>query len=148
MEGFEANSIILRLRHLRENLEDLDRNFGRLAVNAQVAEKNQRADLNTVQTAIRSSLMASTALWNGLRESIQKASYSGMTNELRKHDPKHALRVQGSRPVASASSTDCTRPSLDSGEMATIGSQEVQALDDSSQPGTFEVKEERLVLNR
>ncbi|KAK4391752.1 hypothetical protein Sango_1953000, partial [Sesamum angolense] len=37
MEGAEANSVMLRLRHLRENLEELDREFGRLAVNAQVA---------------------------------------------------------------------------------------------------------------
>ncbi|KAL0356225.1 UNVERIFIED_CONTAM: hypothetical protein Sradi_4069400 [Sesamum radiatum] len=93
MEGFEANSIMLRLRHLRENLEELDRQFGRLAVNAQVAGQVQRADLDTVQTAIRSSLVASTALWNDLREPIRKASPSGMTNESREHDPKHALRV-------------------------------------------------------
>ncbi|KAL0451273.1 UNVERIFIED_CONTAM: hypothetical protein Slati_1105400 [Sesamum latifolium] len=45
MEEFEANSVMLRLRHLRENLEELDREFGRLAVNAQVAGKVQRADL-------------------------------------------------------------------------------------------------------
>ncbi|KAL0281784.1 UNVERIFIED_CONTAM: hypothetical protein Sradi_7287400 [Sesamum radiatum] len=116
MEGFEANSIMLRLRHLRENLEKLDRQFGRLAVNTQVARQVQRADLDTVQTTIRSFLVASTALWNDLRESIRKASPSGMSNELREHDPKHALRVQGSRPVAADSSTACTRPSLDSGE--------------------------------
>ncbi|KAL0374119.1 UNVERIFIED_CONTAM: Enzymatic polyprotein [Sesamum radiatum] len=88
MEGFEANSIMLRLRHLRENLEELDRQFGRLAVNAQVAGQVQRIDFDTVQTAIRSFLVASTALWNDLREPIRKASPSGMTNELREHDPK------------------------------------------------------------
>ncbi|KAL0463221.1 UNVERIFIED_CONTAM: hypothetical protein Slati_0209700 [Sesamum latifolium] len=69
-----------------------------------------------------------------------------MTNELREHDPKHALRVQGSRPVASDSSTDCTRPLLDPGETATIGSQEVQTPDDSSQPGTSGVKEGEISL--
>ncbi|KAK4383206.1 hypothetical protein Sango_2798100 [Sesamum angolense] len=37
MEASEANSIMLRLRHLRENLEELDREFGRLAVNAQAS---------------------------------------------------------------------------------------------------------------
>ncbi|KAL0440602.1 UNVERIFIED_CONTAM: hypothetical protein Slati_2543200 [Sesamum latifolium] len=62
MEGFEANSVMLRLRHFRENLEDLDREFGRLAVNFQVAGQIQRADVDTVQTAIRSSLIALTAL--------------------------------------------------------------------------------------
>ncbi|KAL0434178.1 UNVERIFIED_CONTAM: movement protein [Sesamum latifolium] len=105
MEGFEANSVMLRLRHLRENLEELDREFGRLTVNAQVAEQVQRADLDIVQTTIRSSLVASTALWNALQESIRKASPSVRTRELREHDPKHALRVQGSRPVAANSST-------------------------------------------
>ncbi|KAL0408161.1 UNVERIFIED_CONTAM: putative enzymatic polyprotein [Sesamum radiatum] len=55
-------------------------------------------------------------------EQQAQASPSGMTNELREHDPKHALRVQGSRPIAADSSTACTRPSSDSGEMATIES--------------------------
>ncbi|KAL2232593.1 UNVERIFIED_CONTAM: putative enzymatic polyprotein [Sesamum indicum] len=119
----EANSIMLRLRHLRENLEELDRKFGQLAVNAQVAGQIQRADLDTVQ-----------------------ASPSGMTHELREHDPKHAFRVQGSRPVVSDSSTDCTRPSPDSGETATIESQEVQTPVGSSQPSTSEVKEGEISL--
>ncbi|KAL0291079.1 UNVERIFIED_CONTAM: movement protein [Sesamum angustifolium] len=75
MEASEANSIMLRLRHLRENLEELNREFGRL-VNAQVAGQVQRADLDLVQTNIRSSLVASTALWNALQEPIRKASPS------------------------------------------------------------------------
>ncbi|KAL0320228.1 UNVERIFIED_CONTAM: hypothetical protein Sradi_5284300 [Sesamum radiatum] len=69
-----------------------------------------------------------------------------MTNELREHDPKLALRVQGSRPVASDSSTDCTRPSPDSGEKATIESQGVQTSDDSIQPNTSGVKEGEISL--
>ncbi|KAL0324710.1 UNVERIFIED_CONTAM: movement protein [Sesamum calycinum] len=89
----EANSIMLRLRHLRENLEELNKKFGRLAVNAQVAGQIQRADLDTVQIAIRTTMVASTSLWNDLQEPIRKASSSEMDNELRKHDPKHALRV-------------------------------------------------------
>ncbi|KAK4390442.1 putative enzymatic polyprotein [Sesamum angolense] len=92
MEASEANSIMLRLRHLRENLEELNKKFGRLAVNAQVAGQIQRADLDTVQIAIRTTMVASTSLWNDLQEPIRKASYSEMTNELRKHDTRHALR--------------------------------------------------------
>ncbi|KAL0420468.1 UNVERIFIED_CONTAM: hypothetical protein Slati_3069700 [Sesamum latifolium] len=64
-----------------------------------------------------------------------------MTRELREHDPKHALRVQGSRTVAADSSTACTRPSPDSGEKATIESKGVQTSDDPSQPSTSGVKE-------
>ncbi|KAL2253060.1 UNVERIFIED_CONTAM: putative enzymatic polyprotein, partial [Sesamum indicum] len=120
--------------------------FGQLAVNAQVAGQIQRADLDTVQVAIRSSLLASTSLWNDLREPIRKASPSRMTHELREHDPKYAFRVQGSTPVASDSSTDCIRPSPVSGEKATIESQEVQTLVDSSQPNTSRVKEGEISL--
>ncbi|KAK4381654.1 Enzymatic polyprotein [Sesamum angolense] len=134
------NSIMLRIRHLRENLEELDREFGRLAVNAQVAGQVQRADLDLVQTNIRSSLVASTALWNALQEPIRKASPSGMTRELREQGSKPALRVQDSKPVAADSSTACTRPSPDSGEKATIESQGVKTSDDSSQPSTSGVK--------
>ncbi|KAL0453862.1 UNVERIFIED_CONTAM: hypothetical protein Slati_1364300 [Sesamum latifolium] len=47
-EVSEANSIMLRLRHLKENLEELDEKFGQLAVNVQVAGQIQRADLDTV----------------------------------------------------------------------------------------------------
>ncbi|KAL0399786.1 UNVERIFIED_CONTAM: hypothetical protein Sradi_2321900 [Sesamum radiatum] len=137
---------MLRLRHLRENLEELDREFGRLSVNAQVAGQVQRADLDIVQTTIRSSLVASTALWNALQEPIRKASPSVVTRELREHDPKHAFRVQGSRPVAADSSTACTRPSSDSDETATIEPQGVQTPDDSSQPSTSGVKEGEISL--
>ncbi|KAL0440292.1 UNVERIFIED_CONTAM: hypothetical protein Slati_2512200 [Sesamum latifolium] len=137
---------MLRLRHLRENLEELDREFGRLAVNAQVAGQVQRANLDIVQTTIRSSLVASTALWNALQEPIRKASPSVMTRELREYDPKYALRVQGSRPVVADSSTACTRPSPDSGQKITIESQGVQTSDDSSQPSTSGVKEEEISL--
>ncbi|KAL2252705.1 UNVERIFIED_CONTAM: hypothetical protein Sindi_0065200 [Sesamum indicum] len=92
MEASEANSIMLRLKHLWENFEELDRKFGQLAVNAHVAGQIQRADLDTVQVVIRSSLLASTSLWNNLQEPIRKASPSEMTHELREHDPKHAFR--------------------------------------------------------
>ncbi|KAL2248462.1 UNVERIFIED_CONTAM: hypothetical protein Sindi_2698500 [Sesamum indicum] len=64
-----------------------------------------------------------------------------MTHELREHDLKHAFRVQGSRLVVSASSTNCTRPSPDSGETTSIESQEVQSPLGSSQPSTSKVKE-------
>ncbi|KAL0391149.1 UNVERIFIED_CONTAM: Transposon Ty3-G Gag-Pol polyprotein [Sesamum calycinum] len=146
MEGFEANSVMLRLRHLRENLEELDREFGRLAVNAQVAGQVQRADLDIVQTNIRSSLVASTALWNALQEPIRKASPSVMTRELREQGSKPALRVQDSKPLAADSSTACTRPSSDSGETATNESQGVKTSEDSSQPSTSGVKEGKISL--
>ncbi|KAL0413279.1 UNVERIFIED_CONTAM: hypothetical protein Sradi_1529600 [Sesamum radiatum] len=136
MEGFEANSIMLRLRHLRENLEEFDRKFGRVAMNAQMAGQVQRADLNTIQITIRTTI---TSLWNDLQEPIQK-TLSGMTHELREHDPKYALRVQGSRLVLSDLSTDCIRPSPDSGETTTIESQGVQTSNDSSQLSTSGVK--------
>ncbi|KAL0324774.1 UNVERIFIED_CONTAM: hypothetical protein Sradi_5046700 [Sesamum radiatum] len=137
---------MLRLRHLRENLEELDREFGRLAVNAQVAGQVQKADLDIVQTNIRSSLVASTALWNALQEPIRKASPSVMTRELREQGSKPALRVQDSKPVAADSSTACTRPSSDSGETATDESQGVKTSDDPSQPSTSGVKEGEISL--
>ncbi|KAL0311206.1 UNVERIFIED_CONTAM: hypothetical protein Sangu_2415300 [Sesamum angustifolium] len=89
-------------------------------------------------------MVASTSLWNDLKEPIRKASSSKMTNELQKHDHKHALRVQDSRPVAADSSTACTRPSPDSSVTATNESQRVQISDDSSQPSAFGVKEKEI----
>ncbi|KAL0455217.1 UNVERIFIED_CONTAM: hypothetical protein Slati_0860900 [Sesamum latifolium] len=111
-----------------------------------MAGQVQRADLDIVQTIIRSSLVALTALWNALQEPIRKASPSVMTRELREHDPKYALRVQSSRPVAADSSTACTRPSLDSGKTTTIESQGVQTSDDSCQPSTSWIKEGEISL--
>ncbi|KAL2243370.1 UNVERIFIED_CONTAM: Enzymatic polyprotein [Sesamum indicum] len=134
-----------------ENLEELDRKFGQLAVNAQVAGQIQRADLDKVQVAIRSSLLASTSLWNDLRESIRKASPSGMTHELREHDPKHAFRVQGSTPVASDSSTDCTRPSPDSGETAQLNHRKCKLLKVQVNPtplGDYQRMWEKLISHK
>ncbi|KAL0298668.1 UNVERIFIED_CONTAM: hypothetical protein Sradi_6526600 [Sesamum radiatum] len=70
-------------------------------------------------------MLASTSLWNNLMEPIQKALSSMMTDELKEHNSKTAIRVQGSRPVAVDSSTACTRPLPDFGKMAIIQSQEV-----------------------
>ncbi|KAK4407663.1 hypothetical protein Sango_0347300 [Sesamum angolense] len=79
MEGFEANSVMLRLRHLRENLEELDREFGRLAVNAQVAGQVQRADLDKVQTNIRSSLDSKPVAADSSTACTRPSSNSGET---------------------------------------------------------------------
>ncbi|KAL0377143.1 UNVERIFIED_CONTAM: hypothetical protein Scaly_0831900 [Sesamum calycinum] len=92
--AFEANSIFLRLRHLRKNLEELDKKFEQLTVKAQVAGQVQRVDLNTVQIAI-STILVSSYLWNDLMEPIQKASPSVMNHELREHDSKQILRARG-----------------------------------------------------
>ncbi|KAL0291600.1 UNVERIFIED_CONTAM: hypothetical protein Sradi_7020900 [Sesamum radiatum] len=146
MEESKANSIILSLRHLRENLGELNKKFGRLSVNGQVVGQIQRADLDTMQITIRTTMVVSTSLWNDLQEPIRRASSSEMTNELREHDPKHASRVQGSKPVTTDSSTACTRPSPDSGETATDESQSVQTSDYLSQPNASRVKEEEVSL--
>ncbi|KAL0295230.1 UNVERIFIED_CONTAM: hypothetical protein Sangu_3203100 [Sesamum angustifolium] len=63
MKACEANSIMLKLRHLRENLEELNKKFGWLAMNAQVAGQIQRVDLDTIQIALRTTMVASTSLW-------------------------------------------------------------------------------------
>ncbi|KAL0402270.1 UNVERIFIED_CONTAM: Enzymatic polyprotein [Sesamum latifolium] len=62
-----------------------------------------KVDKTNVKVAMRSTMVASTALWNDLQEPIRKASPSVVTRELREHDTKHALRVQDSRPIASNS---------------------------------------------
>ena len=48
MEASKANPIMMRLKHLQENLEELDKKFGQLAVNGQVVGQIQRADLDIV----------------------------------------------------------------------------------------------------
>ncbi|KAL0392676.1 UNVERIFIED_CONTAM: hypothetical protein Sradi_2490400 [Sesamum radiatum] len=62
MKASEANSLMLRLRHLRENLKELYKKFGQLAVNDQVAKHIQRVDLYTVQITIRSIMVVPTSL--------------------------------------------------------------------------------------
>ncbi|KAL0336675.1 UNVERIFIED_CONTAM: hypothetical protein Sradi_4879400 [Sesamum radiatum] len=67
-----TNSIMLRFRHLRENLDELNKKFGRLAVNAQVAGQIQRANLDTVQITIRTAMVASTEGSGSAREALRK----------------------------------------------------------------------------
>ncbi|KAK4411684.1 movement protein [Sesamum angolense] len=122
MEGAEANSVMLRLRHLRENLEELDREFGRLAVKAQIAGQVQRADLDKVQK-----YQEFLGSFNGAMERSTRTNSKGIA-------------------LAADSSTACTRPSSDSGETATDESQEVKTSDDSSQPSTSGVKEGEISL--
>ncbi|KAL0287177.1 UNVERIFIED_CONTAM: movement protein [Sesamum angustifolium] len=147
-QGIELQEhIVEKIRKFPDVLKDKKQLQSFLGVvNFAGAGQVQRADLDLVQTNIRSSLVASTALWNALQEPIRKASPSVMTRELREQGSKPALRVQDSTPVAADSSTACTRPSPDSGKKATIESQGVQTSDDSSQPSASGVKEEEISL--
>ncbi|KAL0309337.1 UNVERIFIED_CONTAM: hypothetical protein Sradi_5876000 [Sesamum radiatum] len=81
-----------------------------------------KLDSKIEKIVIRTSLLASTSLWNDLKEPIQKESPSRMTRELREHDPKHTFTVQGSKPVALDSSTNYTKPSPDSQGVKTFES--------------------------
>ncbi|KAL0444604.1 UNVERIFIED_CONTAM: hypothetical protein Slati_2183100 [Sesamum latifolium] len=72
MEASEANSIILRFRHLKENLQELHKMFRHLTLNAQVAGQIQRVDLDTVQIAIRSTRVASEGITQGDDSRIER----------------------------------------------------------------------------
>ncbi|KAK4380873.1 Stemmadenine O-acetyltransferase [Sesamum angolense] len=81
MEASEANFIILRLRHLRINLESLDKKLGHLLVKAQVAGQVQREDLNTAQITIRKSLSQVLPLFYPLAGRYNKEKHSVDCND-------------------------------------------------------------------
>ncbi|KAL8493819.1 hypothetical protein ACS0TY_024837 [Phlomoides rotata] len=52
MEQFDFDSIITRVRHLRENIAELQRNYDQLTLNIKVSGNVQLANLNIIQTSI------------------------------------------------------------------------------------------------
>ncbi|KAL2225421.1 UNVERIFIED_CONTAM: hypothetical protein Sindi_2998600, partial [Sesamum indicum] len=128
MESSEANSLMLRLRHLGENLEELDRKFGQYQLMPKLPDKFKEPDIDTIQVANKEFLISIHLAMERLTRTNSK-------------DVTFGDDSRGSRPVASDSSTDCTRPSPDSSETTTIESHEVHTPVDSSQPSTSGFKE-------
>ncbi|KAL2240178.1 UNVERIFIED_CONTAM: hypothetical protein Sindi_0659000 [Sesamum indicum] len=145
MNASKANSVIIILRHLRKNIEELDKKLGQLTVKAQIVCQVQRAEFGTIQIAIRNTMLASSSLWQNLMEPIWKASPSVMTRELREYESTPKLKVQDSTPVEANSNTACTRLSLDSGipanvEKISFTSAALEVAEKASQPVFYFIK--------
>ena len=138
MEASEADSIIVRFRHLRENLEELSKKFGQLEINAKAAGQIQQRDVDTVRDNIRASQQAMTGLWESVHEPIRKASAS-----LKKKE-ESAQEIKLVTIKAADSSTASKEPLPDTGKA--IESEEIHVSKDSSQPTTSGVKEEEINL--
>ncbi|KAL2248332.1 UNVERIFIED_CONTAM: hypothetical protein Sindi_2685500 [Sesamum indicum] len=102
IKASETNSITVRFRHLKENLKELGKKFGQLEVRAQVDDQVQRDNLDTVQIAIRSSVLASM---ERLDRTNSESNALGDGSLVERSGSKPAIRVHDSRPIAADSST-------------------------------------------
>ena len=74
MEASEANIILTRLRHLRDNLEELNKQIGGLVVNAKVAGKVQEMDLTKVQNEMTAAQTSYSSLWDSIFIPLQRSA--------------------------------------------------------------------------
>ncbi|KAL0355288.1 UNVERIFIED_CONTAM: hypothetical protein Sradi_3975700 [Sesamum radiatum] len=98
MEGFEAKFHHVETQAPQENLEELDENLDGWRLNAQVARTSSKSDLDMSRPHKKFLGSINCAMERSTRTNSQGIALE-VTRELREHDPKHALRVQGSRPV-------------------------------------------------
>ena len=142
MEGRVADEVLKRVRHLRENLESLERDFGTLCLNAEVAGRLQQADQKSVSSQIRACQFTQGQLFLALQGPILHAASPTMQ--------KGANRERGSNPEVMDSSTIITSVAGDASPegVQTVTNVEapVSQPESSSQPSTSGVKEGELNL--
>ncbi|GFQ02388.1 hypothetical protein PHJA_002382800 [Phtheirospermum japonicum] len=142
MEGHVADDTLKRLRHLRENLEILEREFGTLCLNAEVAGRLQQVDRESVSDQIRACQLAQCQLFSALRRPLLQAASPTVQ--------KGVLREWVSNPEVMDSNTIITSVVDDAFPEDVQAATNIEAPtsqpEASSQPSTSGVKEGELNL--
>ncbi|KAL8541378.1 hypothetical protein ACS0TY_002582 [Phlomoides rotata] len=81
MEQSDFDSITTRLRHLRENNVELQKNYDQLTVNAKVSGNVQQANLDIVQTSIHGVRYAQRMLWQALERLLLRMGSQSVTHK-------------------------------------------------------------------
>ncbi|KAL8547243.1 hypothetical protein ACS0TY_006819 [Phlomoides rotata] len=95
MEQSDFDSITTRVRHLRENITELQKNYDQLTLNTKVSGNVQQADLDIVQTSIHGVGYAQRMLWQALERPLLKTGSPSVTQKEKVHqvEPRQVSQV-------------------------------------------------------
>ncbi|KAL8531836.1 hypothetical protein ACS0TY_008439 [Phlomoides rotata] len=140
MEQSDFDSITTRVRHLRENITELQKNYDQLTLHVKVSGNVQQADLDIVQTSIHGVGYAQRMLWKALERPLLKTGSPSVTHKERVHQVEPRQVPQ----VIEPGKTDSTYTSPSPKEKET--EHQASKPDVSGQPTTSRVKEGEISL--
>ncbi|KAL8510026.1 hypothetical protein ACS0TY_017019 [Phlomoides rotata] len=95
MEQSDFDSITTRVRHLRENITELQKNYDQLTLNAKVSGNVQQANLDIVQAFIHRVGYAQRMLWQSLERPLLRTGSPSVTHKEKVHqvEPRQVSQV-------------------------------------------------------
>ncbi|KAL8555633.1 hypothetical protein ACS0TY_003438 [Phlomoides rotata] len=142
MEQFEFDTITTRVRHLRENITELLKNYDQLTLNVKVSRKIHQVNLDTVQTSINVVRYAQYLLWQALELPLLKVGSPSVTQKEKVHQAEPQQAFQVPEPGHADSAYTSTSSKLEENKTKHQDSKPGV----SEQPNTFEVKEGEINL--
>ncbi|KAL8533786.1 hypothetical protein ACS0TY_009977 [Phlomoides rotata] len=141
MEQSDFDSITTRVRHLRENIAELQKNYGQLTLNVKLSGNVQQANLDIVQTSIHGFKYAQHLLWQAFERPLLKVGSPSVTIKERVQltEPQQVFQVSEPGKADSAYTSPSSKENVHQVEPP----QDVQVSkpDVSGQPSTSGVKE-------
>ncbi|KAL8507567.1 hypothetical protein ACS0TY_018198 [Phlomoides rotata] len=133
MEQSDFDSITTRVRHLREKIVELQKNYDQLTLNVKVSGNVQQANLDIVY--IHGFGYAQHLLWQALERPLLRIDSPSVTRKekVQQSEPQKVFQVLGSGGAISAHTSSFSN--LEETKHA------ASKPDDSGQPGTSGVKE-------
>ncbi|KAL8479923.1 hypothetical protein ACS0TY_026750 [Phlomoides rotata] len=110
MEQSDFDSITTRVRHLRENIAELEMNYNQLTLNVKVSGNVQQANLDIVQISIHGVRYAQHLLWQALERSLLKSGSPSVTQKERvqQAEPQQVFQVPVRKGVKDVSGQPST----------------------------------------
>ncbi|KAL8457015.1 hypothetical protein ACS0TY_035016 [Phlomoides rotata] len=101
MDQSDFDSITTKVRHLRENIAELQMNYDQLTLNAKVSGNVQQANLDIIQTSIHGVRYAQRLLWQALECPLIRTGSLSMTQKEKRPDHRAStyIKTQKTKPV-------------------------------------------------
>ncbi|KAL8509467.1 hypothetical protein ACS0TY_016615 [Phlomoides rotata] len=119
MEQSDFDSITTRfVRHLREIIAQLQKNYDQLALNAKVSGNVQHANLDIVQTSINGVRYAQHLLWQALERPLLKSGLPSVTQKegVQQAEPQQVCQVPEPGKVDFAYTSHSSKEKVHQGE--------------------------------
>ncbi|KAL8549295.1 hypothetical protein ACS0TY_008228 [Phlomoides rotata] len=118
MEQSDFDSITTRVRHLRENIAELQKNYDQLTLNIKVSGNTQQANLDIVQTSIHRVEYAQHLLCQALEHPLLRIGSPSVTHKERvqQAEPQQVFQVPKPGKADSAFSSPSSKEKVHQGE--------------------------------
>ncbi|KAL8525875.1 hypothetical protein ACS0TY_015201 [Phlomoides rotata] len=119
MEKSDFDSITTRVRHLQENIAELQRNYDQMTLNVKFSGNVQHVNLDIVQTSIHGVMYTQHLLWQALERPLLKSGSPSVTpkERVQQAEPQQVFQVPESGQADSANTRPSFKENVHQGEL-------------------------------